>query len=116
MNQKIPFYLKGADYFIMASKDEGMSNALLEAMASGLCPVVPAKTSGMKDLIRHRISGILYDLNDIESLVEELKTVSRKEAGIIGKEARNSVRKLCDIKKVVSKHIKFYEDKISKSN
>jgi glycosyltransferase involved in cell wall biosynthesis len=108
-NRKISPYLRAADCFIMASKDEGMSNSLLEAMACGLCPIVPKNISGMKDLIQRRVNGILYNLNNVESLVRELKALNRNKAMLMGKRARQTVKELCDADKIASAHIKFYK-------
>src|SRR5690606_6966968 len=44
-------YYRGADIFCLPSVYEGMSNALLEAMASGL-PCIVTPVSGSIDLVR----------------------------------------------------------------
>jgi len=113
-NRKIQGYLKAADCFIMASQDEGMSNALMEAMATGLCPIVPKNISGMKDLIKDDVSGILYDSNDLDSLVGRLEKMNREKAENIGMEARKRVGILCDADRIASIHANFYKEKVKK--
>ena len=49
-----------ADMFFFPSHREGLSVALMEAMASGL-PVVSTKIRGNEDLIVHGRDGILID-------------------------------------------------------
>lgn len=49
-SDRVPDYLRAADAFFLASRGEGMSNALLEAMASGLA-CVAAETSGVRELL-----------------------------------------------------------------
>jgi glycosyltransferase involved in cell wall biosynthesis len=51
-------YLQTADLFVLPSIAEGLSNALLEALASGL-PVVATATGGTTDIVRHKASGWL---------------------------------------------------------
>lgn len=53
--------LRAADLFVLPSRNEGMSNALIEAMASGLTPVV-TPVSGTSDVVSHGENGwILRD-------------------------------------------------------
>jgi glycosyltransferase involved in cell wall biosynthesis len=57
-----PFY-EMADLFVLPSRTEGVSNALLEAMAAGL-PVVASDVGGNRDIVEHGRSGLLLDLDD----------------------------------------------------
>jgi glycosyltransferase involved in cell wall biosynthesis len=51
-------YLQAADVFVLPSIAEGLSNALLEAMAVGLA-VVATEVGGAPDLVTHGVSGWL---------------------------------------------------------
>lgn len=51
------------DCFIMPSLYEGMSNAILEAMACGL-PIIASRVGGNIDLVEDGQTGYLYDLDD----------------------------------------------------
>jgi glycosyltransferase involved in cell wall biosynthesis len=63
-------YYQAADLFILASRSEGMSLALLEAMATGL-PVVATEVSGTKQLVIKGETGWIVDnTDDREPLVE----------------------------------------------
>jgi len=56
-------YLQTADLFVLPSISEGLSNALLEALATGL-PVVVTPTGGTTDIVRHKVSGwLVQDYN-----------------------------------------------------
>lgn len=60
-------YLRAADIFVLPSVTEGLSNALLEAMASG-CAVVITKVGGADDVIQHKSSGWLITPDNVEEL------------------------------------------------
>ena len=48
--EQMPQVYRSNDIFLMSSAHEGMSNAMLEAMASGL-PIVTARCEGVEELI-----------------------------------------------------------------
>ena len=53
----------GAYMFVMSSNYEGLSNALIEALCSGL-PCVSTKVSGATDIIKNGENGLLVDIGD----------------------------------------------------
>jgi glycosyltransferase involved in cell wall biosynthesis len=55
----MPQALRGADVVLNTSRSEGLSNALLEAMAVGR-PVLASDIPGNRDLIDHGRTGLLY--------------------------------------------------------
>jgi glycosyltransferase involved in cell wall biosynthesis len=61
-----------ATVFLFPSRDEGMPNAILEAMASGL-PVVATKIAGNEELVLDGETGKLVPTEDVESLRESLR-------------------------------------------
>ena len=60
-------YLQAADSFVLPSHTEGLSNSLLEAMATGL-PCVATAVGGSTDVIRADVDGWLVAPGDIEGL------------------------------------------------
>lgn len=54
---------RAADVYVCASSTEGMSNSVLEAMASGL-PVVAAGASGMAELVTAETGALVEDVDD----------------------------------------------------
>lgn len=62
-------YLKTADVFVLPSIAEGLSNALLEALATGL-PVIVTATGGTTDIVRHKVSGWLIRDYQSKALLE----------------------------------------------
>ncbi len=57
--------------FVMTSDYEGMSNALIEALCSGL-PVISTKVSGAIDLIANNKNGLLVDVGDEEGFYKAI--------------------------------------------
>jgi glycosyltransferase involved in cell wall biosynthesis len=62
---KMPDVYGAHDMFVSASMQEGMSNAMLEAMASGL-PIITTKCEGVEELISD--NGIVVGTDSAESL------------------------------------------------
>ena len=66
----VPFY-QAADVFVLPSHVEGMSNALLEAMACGL-PVVTTSVGAAPQMLRDGVDGHLVRPRDPAALAEAL--------------------------------------------
>jgi glycosyltransferase involved in cell wall biosynthesis len=65
---------KQANVFLFPSRHEGMPNAMLEAMASGL-PVIGSCIAGSEELVLDGKTGYLFPSEDIESLQMALKKI-----------------------------------------
>ena len=65
--------IASAKVFVLSSRFEGMPNALLEAMCSGL-PCVSTKVSGATELIESGINGILVDADE-QQLADAMKSI-----------------------------------------
>ncbi|HEY6241024.1 MAG TPA: glycosyltransferase, partial [Burkholderiales bacterium] len=63
--------LRAADLLVHASLTEGMSNIVLEAMASGL-PVVGSMIPGIKELVEDGRTGVMVAPRDSQALAEAL--------------------------------------------
>jgi len=59
--------LASADIFVLPSRWEGLSRALMEAMAAGV-PVLATQVDGIKDLITDGVNGLLVPSEDSERL------------------------------------------------
>lgn len=67
----VPRLLAGLDVFTLPSIAEGMSNTVLEAMASGL-PVVATRTGGNPELVEDGVTGRLVPVGDRDALADAL--------------------------------------------
>jgi len=56
---------------VLPSFSEGMPYAVLEAMAAGR-PVIASNVSGLRDVVDHQKSGLLYDVSDPDGLREAM--------------------------------------------
>jgi colanic acid/amylovoran biosynthesis glycosyltransferase len=70
--QMVKELLDDTDLFLLSSIYEGIANAALEAIASGV-PIVTTKAGGMSEVINNKVNGILVDGFNIEQLVEGLE-------------------------------------------
>ena len=68
--------LSDSNYFMMPSRNENFSVAILEALACGL-PVISSDCGGAKDCINAE-NGLLFPVDDVESLKECIKKVMDK--------------------------------------
>ena len=64
--------LRRAEIFVLSSHEEGISNAVLEAMATGL-PVVSTDAGGMSEVIRDGVDGHLVRARDTMALAASLE-------------------------------------------
>jgi len=71
-------YLQAADLFVLPSAAEGLSLALLEALACGL-PVIATSVGGNPEVIRHLETGWLTPPDDPLALTEAIVTLLEDE-------------------------------------
>ena len=67
----VPDILRGLDCFVLPSLAEGISNTILEAMASGL-PVIATRVGGNPELVLEGETGRLVPVGDVEALASAL--------------------------------------------
>jgi glycosyltransferase involved in cell wall biosynthesis len=85
-------YLKASDLFILPSAAEGLSVALLEAMATGL-PAISTNVGGAPDIIKHGQNGWLVPPDHPPALQTALLTLLGNTTlrSKMGKAARQQV-------------------------
>jgi len=72
--EQMPQLYRDNDIFVMSSAHEGMSNAMLEAMASGL-PIVTTRCEGVQELIAD--NGIVVEKADAKSIADAVMKLVR---------------------------------------
>lgn len=66
----VPFY-RILDIKVLTTRAEGLSQAILEAMAVGV-PVISAATGGTPEVIQHGVNGLLYPPGDAVALAARI--------------------------------------------
>ena len=103
-------YLAKADIFVLPSRSEGMSNALLEAMTHGL-PSIATNISGNTDLIQDGKNGLLVEPDDPKDLTEKLIRLADNDQlrEHVGRAARRTIEVTYDIEHVADQYRQLYQ-------
>jgi glycosyltransferase involved in cell wall biosynthesis len=72
-------WLSAIDIFVLPSVSEALSNSLMEAMACGCC-VVASRVGGNPELVKHEVSGLLFQARDTAGLAAALRLLIENEA------------------------------------
>lgn len=85
--------LQEMDIFVMTSRYEGLSNAIMEAMATGL-PVVAGDVGGNRELVEDGMTGYLCSPTDVFGFSEKIATLLRNkvQAKTMGKRGRDRIK------------------------
>lgn len=76
--QNNPFpIIKQCDVFILPSRQEGLPNALLEAMSLGICCISADCDTGPREIIENGRNGILVPVEDSRALAEAIIFLER---------------------------------------
>ncbi len=62
------------DLYLITSREEGGPMALLESMASGV-PIVTTRVGQAIDIVKHKVNGLVCDIEDVDSLYENVVLV-----------------------------------------
>ncbi|MBN1230563.1 MAG: glycosyltransferase family 4 protein [Anaerolineales bacterium] len=100
-----------SNLFLNPSRDEGMPNVVLEAMASGL-PVVATNIAGNEELISVGETGLLVEPEDVAGLAESLRQLipDGKTRKTMGSNARKLVEENYTWKQVAQRNLDLLEN------
>ena len=71
--------MKACDLLVMPSRYEGLSMAMIEAMACGL-PIIASDVRGLKDYITNEQNGLLFPVDDYKALAERILRLANNKA------------------------------------
>ena len=107
--------LRETHIFVLPSLSEGLSNALLEAMAHGL-PCIATAIPGNVDLIRDRETGILVKPSDPEDLARAILELAGSPdlRGTLGRAGRAFVEGNHDMEAVARRYLDLYRSLVGR--
>lgn len=120
-------YLSCADVFVLPSRTEGMSNALLEAMSYGF-PCIATKVGGNGELLGEEDreirlgeyviarNGLLVNPDDVKGLSEAILYFmqNQRQREEMGRRSREFVKKNYSIDSVADRYIALYQSMLNK--
>ena len=68
------------DVFVLPTRTEGLPVALLEAMGSGVVPVVSNIASGVPEVVDGGVTGLLPEVGDVEGFADAIARLSQDRA------------------------------------
>jgi sugar transferase (PEP-CTERM/EpsH1 system associated) len=99
------------DIFVLPSRNEGISNTILEAMATGL-PVVATRVGGNPELVVDGETGILVPSDDALQMMQALSSYVENEGKrqLDGQAARQLIAKRFRLEHMVDNYLSLYDD------
>jgi len=103
-------FLQASDIFVLPSLQEGMPNALLEAMACGLPPVA-TRIGGVEDIIIEGENGILVKPGDAADLAAGLRKflADHDLLETIASKAQQTIRDHYTLESIVPRYLSLYK-------
>ncbi|WLD93009.1 glycosyltransferase family 4 protein [Alkalihalobacillus sp. AL-G] len=103
-------YLSVADFFVLPSRYEGISNALLEAMASKLT-IIASDVGGNPDVIKNNINGLLFEAEKVDALSKVLQVLIAKDGyERFGEQAYNFILRNFDLDVISKNYLQLYKE------
>ena len=107
--QDVPRLLRAMDVFVLTSRSEGMPNAVMEAMASGL-PCVVTDTGGCRELVANGETGYVVPVGAVDALADKvLHLLANDEVRRnMGQQARLHVEQQFGMEAMVRRYWELY--------
>ena len=115
--EDIPDLLRMMDVFVLPSLGEGISNTLLEAMATGL-PLVATHVGGNPELIDEGVNGCLVPVGDAAALAKHLKDILTEPQTLIafGENSLNKAKQGFDWGRTVEQYLAVYDQLLGRAD
>jgi glycosyltransferase involved in cell wall biosynthesis len=110
----VPEILQGLNCFVLPSRNEGISNGILEAMACGL-PVIATHVGGNPELVEPGRTGELVPASNPEELAKRILAYSRKpeSARMAGRVALARAEQLFSLNTMVQRYSDLYDAQLA---
>ncbi len=102
-------YLMNSTLFVLPSLNEGLPNALIQAMAAGL-PIVASRVGGIPEAVRDGIDGLLVEPGSPSELADRMIRIleDRKLALKLAKNAKYAAKRY-KADDIVERYINLFE-------
>lgn len=115
-HRNLPIHYQEADIFVLPSLNEGMSNTMLEALASGL-PIIATDTGGTRELIKEGINGLLIKMRNSGDIAQKIEIlIQNKDLRQKMGEASRSLAEKFSWKNVAGQYAAVYKNIESAKN
>ncbi len=103
--------LQQADIFLLSSLSEGISNAVLEAMACGL-PIVTTDCGGMREAVTDGVEGFVIPARDPDAMADRIKRLAESSElrSKMGQAARARAEKDFKLEEQIRRFVKLFEE------
>jgi len=107
--------MQALDVFVLPSKNEGISNTILEALASGL-PVIATAVGGNVELVESGVNGLLVRSGDVADMAQALLAYwTRPAQGVEqGRQARQMAEQRYSIPAMAAAYAAVYEQTLGR--
>ncbi len=106
--------LKGADFAVHASRDEGFSNAVLEYLACGLA-VVATRAGGTAEAVEDGVTGFLCPVASPAELALAIQRILESPSRrVMGARAAEEMRRRYPLARMVIRHERVYTTLVQK--
>lgn len=111
----VPSLMRCFKCFVLPSLAEGISNTVLEAMATGL-PVIATDVGGNRDLVVDGVTGVLVSVGDVEGIAQQLVRLARSPTVAIdmGRAGRQVVEDKFSLQAMVNAYQGLYDSLLAK--
>ncbi|MCY1014795.1 spore coat polysaccharide biosynthesis glycosyltransferase ExoK [Pyxidicoccus sp. MSG2] len=106
----VPAIYARASFGVLCSSAEGMSNAVMEGMASGL-PMVVTRVGGNTDLVQDGVRGLIVSPEQPAQLAQSFAQLlsNPEKARAMGRAARDFVARELSLEKMIRVHDALYQ-------
>jgi sugar transferase (PEP-CTERM/EpsH1 system associated) len=113
----VPDVMRGLDCFVLPSRAEGISNTILEAMASAL-PVVATRVGGNAELVDEGRTGCLVPSGNVDAMAGALiklatGLISARSFGLAG---RVRVERHFSLRSMVASYQRLYDNALTQQS
>ncbi len=116
VRKDIPAILSAMHICVLTSRQEGLPNSILEAMACEV-PVVAARAGGIPEIIQDGINGILFPPGDVDALVDSMVSLlgNNTLASTLGLRGKETIVRKFSKERMMQDYLSFYKANLGKN-